>query len=577
MAVSLVSPSDAATYYLDAGKGDDARGDGSGKAPWASMSRAFKAVKPGDTVLLRPGNYGKVIFGEGAGVGNAAGVITYKADPATTTSRPKNWFERGVPRPDAGKPDGKVVFTGITFKLYSKDADPKTKTGTPVGHYVTIEGLNVVGANITLASFVSHVVVRDCNVFGTWGEFSRELTGQGINLYRQYYYGSNYRHILIEGCYVTHCRGGAILLGNFHDVTVRGCHFEHFASSAMSLNGTMSKVLIEGNHMHHQVALADTLKHTSTVAEPDAKAADRLFTIADPIQSWDSIVVTDADTGKSELRAVAGYDRNTRRITLARPLSFKAAAGDKVTLWDDTHGSGVAVRASDFTLRGNRIHDVGGTRGIYFYTPGKTGFRNVVIENNLIYSTTNQFTVDLRKGLGDGCVVRNNTFAGRIHGNYHSNRNADLLYGFGMINAVAAPEADASKIVVANNLIVGVGSAPTGAIVKNNIVYSGEGFEEDDDGPNAGNRVIWKGEKPGKEPRPFHGSGNFFIGGGRFDELAFKVQHAENFNAAFRLVKTAAAVAAAEGKLAPKTDITGKPRDEAPDVGCYEYRAPAPK
>jgi len=569
--MALTAPLHATTYYLDAAKGSDSQGDGSADHPWASMDRVFKAVKPGDTVLLRPGNYGAVEFGKDQGIGSKAGIITYKADPGTTRPRLETWYESELPRPDPEKPEGKVIFTSITFALHSSDVNPETKTGTPDGHYVTIEGLNVVGGNITFASYVSHVVVRDCNVFGNWGEFSSDVTGAGINLYRRYYFGSNYRHILIEGCYVNRCRRGVTPLGNFHDVTIRNCHFHHFCSTAIGVHGKMEKVLIEGNHAHHQVPLADTKKHTTSVAQA-GDDADRIFNLADDIQFHDSVTVTDADTGKTELRAVTDYDRDARRLTLAEPLSFEVAHGDAVVLWDDTHGSGVAVRSSNFTLRGNRIHDVGGTRGIYFYSPGRSGYSDIIIENNLIYSTKNQYTVDLRRGLGDRCVIRNNTFAGRIHGNYHRNGQASMLYGFAMTNAAAAPDADASTIVVANNLFVGIGSAPKGATVKNNIVYASDDFDEDDQGPNADNIVYYDGHPVGQEPRPFGGSGNFFIGGQSFDKLAFKKQHSENLNAAFQLVQTAAAVDAADPATATKTDITGRPRDGKPDVGCYEWR-----
>ncbi|MEX0744444.1 MAG: right-handed parallel beta-helix repeat-containing protein [Phycisphaeraceae bacterium] len=568
----FTTPLSAATYYLDAIDGDDDAGDGSAASPWASMERVFQAVEPGDTVLLRPGRYGSVAFGEDAGVGSDAGHVTYKADPDTTTPRPDTWYEDGLPRPDADNPDGQVIFDLISFDLYSEDVDAETKTGTPTGHYITIEGFNVVDGNINFKSYVSDVVVRDCNVFGQWGDYSTDITSTGLNLYRAYYWGSNYRNILLEDNYVTHCRGGVILLGNFHNVTVRGNHFEHFASTAIGVNGEMDNVLIEGNHAHGQVVRADTKKHTTTVAAPDAGAAGRRFTIADDIRFHDYATITDADTGDAELRVVTEYDSQTRRLTLDEPLPFDLAPGDEVVLWDGTHGSGVAVRSSNFTLRGNRIHNLGGTRGIYFYTPGDAGYHDVVIENNLIYATLNQYTVDLNRGLGDRCVIRNNTFVGRVHPNFHRNGDTNLLYGFGLFRAAAAPDADASSIVVANNLIVGTGSAPQGATVKNNIVYASSDFEQDDDGPNAGNRVYHDADGPGRAARPFHGSGRFFVGGEQFEELAFQQQHGENFNAAFRLVESAAAVGAADPEHATPTDITGQPRDDAPDVGAHEYR-----
>ncbi|NLF32193.1 MAG: hypothetical protein GX591_15060 [Planctomycetes bacterium] len=560
----------AATYTLDAVGGSDTTGDGSAAAPWKSMAKVFTAVQPGDTVLLRPGNYGAVTFKKNSGVGTAAGRITYMADPATTTPRPSAWYEDGLDRPDPTDPDGKVIFTSILFDMYYDTWDSVTKIGVPAGHYVTLDGLNVVDGNVYLKSFVSHVTVRNCNVFGAWGEYSSQITGHAFNLYRAVSYGSNYQHILIEDCYATHCGGGVILLGNFHDITIRGCHFEHIAGTMMSLQGAMTDVVLEGNHAHHQVALADTLKHTHTAVAPGSPA-NTTFTVSGDATFLDHVSVIDASTGLEELRRPVSFNHTTYQVVLDEPLSFDVEPGDTVKFWDDNHGSGVAVRNGNFTLRSNRIHDCGGTRGIYFYTPPTEGYPNIVIENNLVYSTTNQYTVDFLNGLGNNCVVRNNTFVGRKHSNYDTNGDADKLYGFGMTNGKAATNADPATVVIANNLIVGTATVSAGAVVKNNIVYAGSGFEEDAVGSNANNLVYYNGESVGSEPHPFDGSGNYFVGGPLFDDLAFTTQHAENFNAAFLLVAAADAVGYGDPAYAPATDITGAPRDPAaPSVGCYE-------
>jgi len=576
LALCGASPLTAATYTLDAAGGSDTTGDGSAAAPWASMAKVFTVVQPGDTVLLRPGNYGTVTFAEGKGLGSADGRVTYKADPATTTPRPAWWYEDGLDRPDPDDPDGKVIFTNILFDVYYDTWDSATKVGTPAGHYVTLDGLNVVGGNITFKSFVSHVTVRNCNVFGNWSEYAGQVTSTAFNLYRAYYYGSNYRHILVEDCYGTHCRGGTMLLGNFHDVTVRGCHFEHIAGTMMSLQGAMTDVVIEGNHVHGQVALADTVKHTHTVVTPGSPA-DTTFTVSGDVSFLDSISVIDATTALEELRKPVSFNHTTYEVVLNEPLSFDVEPGDTVKFWDDNHGSGVSVRNGNFTLRANRIHDCGTTRGIYLYNPPAAGYGNILVENNLFYSTANQYTADFNHGLGNNCIIRNNTFVGRKHSNYDTNGDAYLLYGFGMINATAASGADPSTITIANNLIVGTGSAAAGAVVKNNIVYSGSAFEQDAGGDNANNLVYYGGEPVGSEPQPFHGSGTFFVGGPLFDDLAFTTRHSENFNDAFRLVADADAVGAGDPALAPATDITGAPRDPvAPSVGCYEYIDAAP-
>ncbi|MFW6153745.1 MAG: hypothetical protein ACOC95_00845 [Planctomycetota bacterium] len=563
-------------YYLDAVNGSDTTGDGSAVAPWASMSKAFSAVLPGDTVLLRPGNYGAVTFKEGNGLGTADGHITYRADPDTTTPRPHHWYEDGLDRPDPADPNGKVIFTEITFDHYSFDKSATTKTGTPEGHYVTLDGLNVVGNNIDLISYVSHVTIRNCNVFGNWGEWSNQVTDNAFNLYRSYYWGSNYRHILIEDCYAENCSGGVQLLGAFHDITVRGCHFNHFSGSIIRFAGPLEEVTFEGNHVHGSEPVPCPLVIAERqVVDPDVDEPNRIFTVDGDSTYHDHATVTDSTTGVTELRRVTSFSGTTLRVVLEEPLSFAVEPGDVVTFHDDTHGSGISVRSGNFTLRGNRIYDCGGTRGIYYYDPSDNGFRNVVIENNLIYNTLNQYTVDLFNGLGDNTIIRNNTFVGRTHRNYDTIGEASLLYGFAMVNAAPAVNADPSTIIVANNLLVGRAQAPAGAIVKNNIVYHSQGFSQGTVGDNANNIVYYGGEPAGSEPQPFHGSGTFFVGGPLFDDWNFAGRHDDDLNEAFRLAPSADAVGYGDPTLATATDMTGAPRDpDAPSVGCYEY-APA--
>ena len=183
--ICLIGPGVLAnTYYLDAVNGNDGTGDGSQGNPWASMAQVFTAVQPGDSVLLQPGNYGPVSLGENSGVGTAAGHITYMADPATCTPRPGSWYEDSLARPDPDDPQGKVVFTSILLDDFASDMNTTTKTGTPDGHYVILKGFNVVGGNITFRSYVSHVIVKDCNVFGNWSDYSTQITGFGIKALR---------------------------------------------------------------------------------------------------------------------------------------------------------------------------------------------------------------------------------------------------------------------------------------------------------------------------------------------------------------------------------------------------------
>ena len=56
--VSLLGMSTASAnqYYVDASRGNDAA-NGSSNAPFATIQKAADIVKPGDTVIIRPGVY----------------------------------------------------------------------------------------------------------------------------------------------------------------------------------------------------------------------------------------------------------------------------------------------------------------------------------------------------------------------------------------------------------------------------------------------------------------------------------------------------------------------------------------
>jgi hypothetical protein len=559
---------------LDAIHGNDTGNDGGSSAPWQSMNKAKAMVQPGDVVLLRPGNYGSVVFNGGYGSA-AGGYVTYMADPQTTGSRPNDWFENGLDRPDPDNPGNNVILTGITFDYYASALDLQTKTGTAAGHFIAIEGLNVVGDKIWLNSYVADVKVKNCNIFGNWGEYSADITTYGLNVYRSYSLGSDYRNILIENCYIVNCRGGVILLGKCHNITVRG-NYSHDCYSGglrMQCESGSDSIYLESNHVGRQIPVADVLQSPAyTVVSPDGNEPDRIFTINANPNLRDFFRVTDATDSIVELRQVESYDINTHTVTLKAPLSFAVETGDKVESYDGSHGSGISIHCSNITMRGNRVHECGATRGLYFYTTGTDGYRNIVMENNLFYSTVDPYTVDINTELGDHCRIVNNTFVGK-RGEYAPGAEPYMYHGIAIRNCLAAPNADPSTMIIANNLFVGLGSAPDGAIVRNNIVYAADNcFEQDTVGDNRGNLVYYTNELYGSEPHPFDGSGKYFVGGPLFDSLAFQY-HGHNFNSAFRLAAGAGAIGFADPAYAPATDMLGNPRDAEPDAGCFEYLA----
>ena len=99
----------AGTYYLDAGNGQDSW-PGTTTQPWKSLNKAKASLKPGDTVLIRPGSYGQLSLLSTNSGSEAGGRIIYKGDPATITPRASTWYTQPLARPTAAT---RPVLSGI--------------------------------------------------------------------------------------------------------------------------------------------------------------------------------------------------------------------------------------------------------------------------------------------------------------------------------------------------------------------------------------------------------------------------------------------------------------------------------
>ncbi len=75
-------------------------------------------------------------------------------------------------------------------------------------------------------------------------------------------------------------------------------------------------------------------------------------------------------------------------------------------------GSAISIRSSNVTIRSNIIHDYDG-QGIKFYIneAGLTPYKNMLVENNLIYDTSNYTAFD---NIGGPVIIRNNTIVGSV-------------------------------------------------------------------------------------------------------------------------------------------------------------------
>ncbi len=553
--------------YVDASQGNDAN-PGTSEQPWRTMAKAISAVLPGDTVYLRPGNYGNVTIN--GGYGNPDQWVTYAADPATTAARPSHWFEERIDRPSAAD---SVIFTGLAFA--SRD-----NAGTALGHYVIVDGVNILDPASRAIRFdpcVAYAIVRNCNAFGNmppdpYYHLSGERTAAGISLYSSGM--TDWHDILIDSCYVELVTTGIMLNGHFgENIVIRGCHVVDTSSSPLNLadyETATGTIVVDGCHLHDQNAKADTLKTTNYVGAPDGSQPNRIFTYSgsdpDVTSNWICVQDSDGDSGGASVVRRVSWNTTTRVVTLDTPLPFNVEGGDRLQWYNGNHGSGITIRAHHLRIRNNRIHDAGATGGIYNYVEGVS---DLVIENNLLYdilNTSQPFNLNTRPA-GNNIIIRNNTVVGTRARTYPG----VVRYRYGMafeLSYVAGTDPD--TIEICNNLFVGQVKAYA-TTIQNNIAYYDFGgtFQRDNEGGQQGNFIYYNGETYPNEPAPFEGTA-FFVGCEGFDE-GFTTHHGQNFNEAFRLAETAKAVGFAAPAYSTAADITGSPRDAAPDAGCYEY------
>lgn len=139
------------------------------------------------------------------------------------------------------------------------------------------------------------------------------------------------------------------------------------------------------------------------------------------------------------------------------------------------HGSMIAVNNATTTIRNNVLHDGGGTNGICFYTDGDPVYRDVLIENNLVYNPTATTCVDVEQ-VAENVVIRNNIFVGK-------KRNEDLeeyMYNNAIYVGEFASGHDGSGLSIYNNVFVGRAAIvpdTTFADIDYNIAYHGDDIE----------------------------------------------------------------------------------------------------
>ena len=234
---------------------------------------------------------------------------------------------------------------------------------------------------------------------------------------------------------------------------------------------------------------------------------------------------------------------------------------DQRVEWNpDVHGSGIAIHSQNTILRGNIVYNFGNTRPIRFYQSyaGDDGYRNMLVENNLVYQTEDYSGTQWWSefiDLGDNCVFRNNTFIGTV----------------GMF---FAKNADGSGLALHNNIITGNLQlsydyyAPTGAGPGNTQ------WSNVSEGGNFFGGLCAKGCSYLCTYSRFSDTSTSIVGGSFGIGTFFSTSEAHwpfSNGYPYQLSAGSAAIGFAYTGNCPSVDILERARDGDPDGGAYEY------
>ncbi len=265
------------------------------------------------------------------------------------------------------------------------------------------------------------------------------------------------------------------------------------------------------------------------------------------LESCDSIVVRGChvhDTISSGIRTGGGQNY---------VIEYNVIHDQRADWNPSVHGSGISIHSHNTVIRGNIVYNYGNTRPIRFYQDwaGPDGYRNMLVENNLVYRTSD-FTgtqwwpefIDV----GPNCIIRNNTFVDDVTITFASN-------------------ADGSGLAIYNNIVTGRFQledhgnwqrVSEGGNIFGRLGASGCGWVcfYDEFSPTS-NSIVEEG----------------FAGRNFFNSTAAHYPYSGEYP--YQLSRGSIAIDFDDDNMAPETDLLQKPRVGRADAGCFEYGASA--
>jgi len=210
-------PARAATYHVDALRGDDASGDGTPGAPYRTLAAVRPLLAGGDKVVLYDGQYGPIDQAQAGPRDLRDDWVTYQAAEGTA-------------------PEIRHVHFG---RNSAACIGPEDRTGA-YDVYLELVGLHITDGVLSYGA--RHWALIDCVVErdGPWTGSAADIEKTAI----EWHGGTD---VLIQDCEVTRTANG--ISGSGHDIRLIGNHIHSGTHDGLRAAGFHHSV-VEGNVIH---------------------------------------------------------------------------------------------------------------------------------------------------------------------------------------------------------------------------------------------------------------------------------------------------------------------------------------
>jgi len=456
----------AASYYLDPTSGDD-ENLGTPSEPWKTIDRACSMssiadatvegsadplVVPGDTVILRSGDYG---LWKWKNYDNS-NWITYQAEVPLGPV-----FDQMILRNYTGAWDTYIIIDGVKLDWSELDADTIMSKWVSGKHaLVYLDG-------------IKHFKLKNSYIASNGTVGTVEVAENLITFAESSGYTNQY--ITIDNCELTGARQ-AINGGHIYNSEIKDCHIHDCAEDGLQLSDTYD-LTISGCHIHD-------------MAHPGERRLRKIPTVnTTGFNPEDTVMQASSGASGTVLCVVPRYDIGLSDIWLYN-ISGNFTTGNEVT---STGGGRVVPNEIDWyhqdliqlwahnentIIQGNELHDSG--QGIFL-----KDIYNGLIENNLVYGKFDNHVCTLHTN-SQSCTIRNNTFA----------HNADS-WDIRIYSNNASAEWQIYNNICTHEILFGEDWGSS-AILRNNIVgrcTSGLGIDFDDTNYTYGHTPLTIAEK----------------------------------------------------------------------------------